>query len=104
MTGSLSISLVIREELKVVPGGDPITILFPNIKNYNSELDSGPISVRTMYDNVVLDDSGDSETNRKATTGLDAYLMASNTNYKVFFSHNFNITFDLLFIEKEFRL
>ena len=83
MTGDLSISLVIREELKVVDGGLPITILFPNIKNYNSELDSGPISIRTMYDNVVLDDSGDSESNRKATTGLEAYLMKANDNFKV---------------------
>lgn len=85
MTGDLSISLVIREELKVVSGGPPITILFPNIKNYNSELDSGPISIRTMYDNVVLDDSGDSESNRKATTGLEAYLMKSIDNFKVLF-------------------
>jgi len=77
----VTVSLIIFEELTISAGTPPVTIYFPNVYNYNTELDSGPITIRTIYDNVVLDDSGDSETNRKATTGIDASLMVSNVNY-----------------------
>ena len=78
------ISLIILEPLVINAGTPPVTIYFPNIYNYNSELDSGPVTIRTIYDNVILDDSGDSETNRKATTGVDSSLMVTGVNYMNF--------------------
>ena len=81
---SLTIELVIRETLTIAAGTSSVTVLLPSIYNYNTELDSGPVTIRTIYDNVVLDDSGDSETNRKATTGTDAAIMIAGTNYMNF--------------------
>lgn len=81
---SLTINLKILEDLVVEAGTPSVTILIPKVYNFNTELDSGQITIRTIYDNVILDDSGDSETNRKATTGLDAPLMESTKNYNAF--------------------
>jgi len=77
----LIISLVIAETLTIAAGTPPVTVFLPNIMNYNTELDSGPVTIRTLYDNVVLDLSGDTNTNRQATTGIGAFLMVSGTNY-----------------------
>ena len=48
----------------------PINIIFPHIINFNSELSSGDIIVRVVYDGIVLDQAGTTDTNRKAITGV----------------------------------
>ena len=50
----------------------PVNFRFPHVISFSSELSSGVITVRSLYDNVVLDDSGTSEENRKATTGVES--------------------------------
>ena len=60
------------KELRVVPGMEPVKFRFTDIVSFSSELSSGVITVRSIYDNVVLDDSGTSEENRKATTGVES--------------------------------
>ena len=50
----------------------PVNFRFKHMVSFSSELSSGVITVRSIYDNVVLDDSGTSEENRKATTGVES--------------------------------
>ncbi len=45
------------------------------IRNFKPELNSGVVVIRTIYDNVILDESGTSETNRKASFGVSASLL-----------------------------
>lgn len=68
----IKIDAVLDKELRVVPGMLPVNFRFPHIISFSSELSSGVITVRSIYDNVVLDDSGTSEENRKATTGVES--------------------------------
>ena len=46
----------------------PVNFRFPHVISFSSELSSGVITVRSLYDNVVLDDSGTSEENRQVNT------------------------------------
>lgn len=55
--------------MKVEPGMPPIIISIPNVRNFNADLNSGVLVIRTIYDGVVLDESGTTDTNRKALTG-----------------------------------
>jgi len=42
-----------------------IVVVFKNIQNLASELRSGNIIVMTKYNNMIIDDTGTDETNRK---------------------------------------
>jgi hypothetical protein len=44
----------------------PVVITIPNIRNFKEDLNSGVLVIRTLYDGVVLDESGTTDTNRKA--------------------------------------
>ena len=63
--------------MNVEPGMLPIVISIPNVRNFVEDLNSGVLVIRTLYDGyiyiiiirVVLDESGTTEVNRKATTG-----------------------------------
>ena len=59
--------------LLVEDGMQPVMVTVPHVRNFNSQLNSGAVVVRTIYDGVILDESGTTETNRKALTGLPAY-------------------------------
>ena len=52
--------------MKVELGMKPIIVEIPNIKSFGADLNSGVVVVRTIYDGVVLDESGTTEENRKA--------------------------------------
>lgn len=45
-----------------------IVVVFKNIQNLASELRSGNIIVMTKYNNMIIDDTGTDETNRKVQT------------------------------------
>ena len=47
-------------------------MIFRHITNFNPELTSDVIKVRTTYDGLIIDESGNAETNRKAETGFAA--------------------------------
>lgn len=53
----------------------PVIISIPHIKNIGPELNTGVVVVKTIYDEVVLDESGTSVTNRKAATGVSAKIL-----------------------------
>lgn len=73
------ILITLDAELRIEAGMDPIVVSIPNVKNFAEDLNSGVIRVRTLYDAVTLDDSGTTEENRKATSGLAAnFLDAAN--------------------------
>lgn len=55
--------------MKVETEMQPIQISIPNIRNFKEDLNSGVLVIRTIYDGVVLDDSGTTNTNRKALSG-----------------------------------
>jgi len=81
---SNAITIVLDTELRIEAGMQPIIVSIPNVKNFAEDLNSGVVVVRTLYDAVVLDDSGTTETNRKATSGLAA---------KLFDASNYTLTF-----------
>lgn len=71
--------------MKVEPGMPPIVVRIPNVRNFNEDLYSGVVVVSTMYDGVVLDASGTTDTNRKALTGAAASFLTTNTQYSLTF-------------------
>ena len=64
-------TIVLDRPLVVEPGSLPVIFTFPDIYNFNAELSSGVIQVKTMYDGYILDESGNDPKNRKAVTGRD---------------------------------
>lgn len=79
------ILITLDAELRIEAGMEPVKISFPNIKNFPEDLNSGVVRVRTLYDSVVLDDSGTTEQGRKATTGLAAKFMAASSYSLTYF-------------------
>jgi len=69
-------TIITDTKLEIQAGMSPINIFFPHIMNFNEELSSGVVTVRALYDSVILDDSGNAETNRKATTSNAASTLA----------------------------
>ena len=53
-----------------------IVVVFKNIQNLASELRSGNIIVMTKYNNMIIDDTGTDETNRKVQTSQYAEDLA----------------------------
>jgi hypothetical protein len=60
------IKITLDQPMKVEPGMPPVVITIPNIRNFKEDLNSGVLVIRTLYDGVVLDESGTTDTNRKA--------------------------------------
>jgi hypothetical protein len=65
--------------LEIEAGMPPLQFYFPQIVNFNEELFSGVISVTASYGGVILDASGNSDTNRKAQTGKKSNLLTYNS-------------------------
>lgn len=61
---------MLDKELVIEPGSLPVKMVFPHIKNFNAELSSGAISIKTIYNGLVIDESGSSTVGRKAVTGV----------------------------------
>jgi hypothetical protein len=57
----------------------PVNVTIPHIRNFNPELSSGVVVIKTSYDGIILDESGSSDTNRKALTGVIATTLSFNT-------------------------
>lgn len=55
---------------------EPVMISIPHIKNFKEELNSGVISVRMIYDEITLDESGNLDLQRKALTGKTHVVLA----------------------------
>ena len=73
IAGSLALVKIILDDfLYVEDGMSPVIITINNVKNINPELNSGVVIVKTEYDQVILDESGNSSENRKVLTGLAA--------------------------------
>jgi len=72
-------TIITDQKLEIEPGMLPINIYFPHIKNFNEELSSGVVTVRAVYDSVILDDSGNAEDNRKATTSNGAAALTTSS-------------------------
>lgn len=67
---SLKVTITLDTELRIEAGMEPVIVKILNVRNFNEDKNSGVVVVQTIYDAVILDDSGTTETNRKATTGL----------------------------------
>ena len=59
----------------VEPGSKSVDMIFNHITNFNPELSSDVIKVRTTYDGLIIDESGNAESNRKAETGFEATVL-----------------------------
>ncbi len=57
----------------------PVIITIKNVKNISPELNSGVVIVKTEYDNVILDESGTTNDNRKVITGVAARTLYVNS-------------------------
>lgn len=80
-TTAVAATIVIKldDYLYVVDGMKPVIISIPHIKNIGPELSTGVVVVKTSYDNIVLDESGTTVTNRKANTGVSARILVVKT-------------------------
>ena len=74
-----NIRVVLDKELKIEDGMKPVIITIPNVRNFNPELQSGVLTIKTIYDTVILDESSTIDTNRKASTSLSASLISINS-------------------------
>jgi len=81
---NLNVKITLDTELRIEAGMEPVIVKILNVRNFNEDKNSGVIVIQTIYDAVVLDDSGTTETNRKATSGLKATFM-SNTQYSLLY-------------------
>ncbi|CAD8148432.1 unnamed protein product [Paramecium octaurelia] len=81
---NLTVRITLDTELRIEAGMEPVIVTILNVRNFNEDKNSGVIVVQTIYDAVVLDDSGTTETNRKATSGLKATFM-TNTQYSLLY-------------------
>lgn len=81
---SLNVIITLDSELRIEAGMEPVIVKILNVRNFNEDKNSGVVVIKTIYDAVVLDDSGTTETNRKATSGLKATFM-NNTQYSLLY-------------------
>lgn len=76
-SGTYPVVLIkLDDYLYVVDGMDPVVISIPHVKNIGPELSTGVVVVKTIYDEITLDESGTTVTNRKATTGVSAIILS----------------------------
>jgi len=64
--------MTLDRALIVEPGSKSVDLIFHEITNFNPELSSDVIKIRTTYDGLIIDESGNAETNRKAETGFES--------------------------------
>ncbi|EAR83210.3 hypothetical protein TTHERM_01002750 (macronuclear) [Tetrahymena thermophila SB210] len=69
------VKIKLDDYLYVVDGMQPVIISIPHVKNIGPQLSTGVVVVSTQYDQVTLDESGTTTTNRKATTGVSAQVL-----------------------------
>ncbi|EGR30460.1 hypothetical protein IMG5_131340 [Ichthyophthirius multifiliis] len=75
------VKIILDDYLYVEDGMEPVIISIKNVKNISPELNSGVVVVKTEYDQVILDESGSTNENRKVITGVAA---------RTLYIHSFN--------------
>lgn len=81
-TTSPTISIVLDYDLTFQLSEHLIELQFPKIKNFNADLRSSPIKIKTVYDKIVLDGYGTGEENRiMTTTGVSKVIAINSFDY-----------------------
>lgn len=76
VSGSYAVvKIKLDDFLYVVDGMSPVVISIPHVQNIGPELSTGVVVVKTIYDEINLDESGTTVTNRKAVTGVSALIL-----------------------------